>query len=90
MATDHYEIRHCNRLVISDAWNYCPYCGTCLQCDSNLASREGPASGQVMRMVADCCDQRLDRNIRAEPITGVKQVIRLARAHLTELKEMES
>lgn len=69
MATEFYEVRHCGRVVISKAWNFCPFCGSCLHCESNLASEGIPDSG-TYRLKAFCCDQRLDRSLRAEPITG--------------------
>ncbi len=87
MATEYYETEHCGRIVISSAWNYCPFCGTCLHCESNLASEE--MQGDVLRLRAFCCEQRLDRNLRAKPITGVMKRKKLARQHMEELKEME-
>ncbi len=68
MATEFYETRHCGRVIISSAWNFCPFCGSCLHCESNLASE--PRENSPERLKAFCCDAPLDRNLRAAPITG--------------------
>ena len=94
MATEYYEIRHCGRIVISSAWNFCPFCGGCLHCDGNLASEPfvNPNKLSVSgRLATSCCQQRLDRSLRANLITGKLTATGIASEILGKLslEEME-